>query len=215
MLASICLPPRSPRVLLDMSSLNTVQISICGESPLICHNGQTADPRNTYAKALKAISSKRKKTDSDHDEMARIEWLAGLYQFGNDLVLPDFVLEASLINGAKKSKRGPQVKCGLFVTKHASLRFPGKPETIDKKTLGELFSKGENTHSCLVRVGTSRVVRTRPIFREWSAEAVLHFDPDVLNFRDVEEIVADAGRLVGVGDMRPKFGRFSAGIQEV
>lgn len=35
-----------------MSSLPTIQIHFQGVSPLLCHNGQTADPRNTYAKAV-------------------------------------------------------------------------------------------------------------------------------------------------------------------
>ena len=58
-----------------MAQLPTVQIRFQGVSPLLCHNGQTADPRNAYSKAIKAISGKRKKTDSDYDEMARLEWL--------------------------------------------------------------------------------------------------------------------------------------------
>jgi hypothetical protein len=58
-------------------------------------------------------------------------------------------------------------------------------------------------------------MRTRPIFRRWNLEATAHFDPDVLNLRDIEEVAADAGKLVGIGDWRPKHGRFSAGIREV
>lgn len=164
---------------------------------------------------MKAVSSKRKKTDADLDELARLEWMAGLYRFGEDLVIPDYVLEATVINGAKKSKRGPQTKCGLFFTDHASLQFPGKPGTINETTLQELFEGGEFTHSAIVKVSMSKIVRTRPIFREWSLEATAQYDPDVLNFRDIEEIVTDAGRLVGIGDNRPKHGRFVAGVREV
>jgi hypothetical protein len=198
-----------------MSSLNTIQIKISGESPLLCHNGQTADPRNTYSKAIKAISSKRKKTDADFDEMARLEWLAGLYRFRDQLVIPDYVLEATFINGAKKSKRGPQAKCGLFFTEHASLEFEGKPAEITEQSLSDLFHAGDHTHSIAVRVGMAKVVRTRPIFRRWSLTAVAQYDPDVLNHRDIQEIADDAGKLVGFGDWRPKHGRFAAEIQAV
>ena len=198
-----------------MSSLSTIQITILGESPLLCHNGQTADPRNTYSKAIKAVSGKRKKTDADYEEMARLEWLAGIYRFRDDLVIPDYVLEAVFINGAKKSKRGPQAKCGLFFTEHASLVFPGKPEIINDDTLGEMFTSGEFTHTVGVKVGMAKVMRTRPMFRSWSLFATAQFDPDVLNLRDIEEIANDAGKLVGLGDWRPKHGRFNAGIQVV
>lgn len=195
-----------------MSNLPTVQIHLQGVSPLLCHNGQTADPRNTYAKAMKAISGKRKKTDADFDELARLEWLAGLYRFGDELVIPDYVLESTMIAGAKKSKRGPQAKCGLFFTDHAVLEFDGKPEAINDDTLAKMFAGGTFTHTVGVRVGMAKVMRTRPVFRNWSCAASVQYDPDVLNQRDLEEIAVDAGRLVGLGDWRPKHGRFNAEV---
>lgn len=193
-----------------MSNLPSVQIQFQGVSPLLCHNGQTADPRNTYAKAMKAVSGKRKKTDADYDEMARLEWLAGLYRIDGDLVIPDYVIESAMIKGAMKSKRGPQAKCGLFFTEHASLEFDGKPNAITDDTLSEMFAGGQFTHTIGVKVGMAKVMRTRPIFRNWSITATAQYDPDVLNMRDVEEIAADAGKLVGIGDWRPKHGRFEA-----
>jgi hypothetical protein len=198
-----------------MTQLPAVQIHFQGVSPLLCHNGQTADPRNTYSKAIKGISSKRKKVDADYDEMARLEWLAGLYLANDDLIIPDFVMESTMINGAKKSKRGPQAKCGLFFTEHASLEFAGKPDVISDQTLAEMFASGDFTHTIGVKVGMAKVMRTRPMFRSWSLFATAQFDPDVLNLRDIEEMANDAGKLVGLGDWRPKHGRFNAGIQVV
>ena len=198
-----------------MTQLPAVQIHFQGVSPLLCHNGQTADPRNTYSKAIKAISGKRKKVDADYDEMARLEWLAGLYLANDDLIIPDFVIESTMINGAKKSKRGPQAKCGLFFTEHASLEFAGKPDIISDQTLAEMFASGDFTHTIGVKVGMAKVMRTRPMFRRWSFKAIAQYDPDVLNLRDVEEIAGDAGKLVGLGDWRPKHGRFEAEVLPV
>jgi hypothetical protein len=196
----------------NVSNLPALKIRLQGVSPLLCHNGQTADPRNTYAKAMKAVSSKRKKTDADLDELARLEWLAGLYRSGAELVIPDYVLESTMIGGAKKSKRGPQAKCGLFFTEHAVLDFTGKPAEINDQKLAEMFESGDFTHTIGVRVGMAKVMRTRPIFRGWSLEATAQYDPDVLNHRDIEEIAVDAGKLVGLGDWRPKHGRFDAEV---
>jgi len=195
-----------------MSNLPEIKIHMQGVSPLLCHNGQTADPRNTYAKAMKAVSSKRKKTDADFDELARLEWLAGIYRSADDLVIPDYVIESAMIAGAKKSKRGPQAKCGMFFTEHALLEFDGKPDAINDDTLAGMFESGQFTHTIGVRVGMAKVMRTRPIFRNWSCIAIAQYDPDVLNLRDIEEIAADAGKLVGIGDWRPKHGRFLAEV---
>jgi hypothetical protein len=196
----------------NMSQLPTVQIRFQGVSPLLCHNGQTADPRNAYSKAMKGISGKRKKTDSDYDELARLEWLAGLYRVDGDLVIPDYVIESAMIGGAKKSKRGPQAKCGLFFTEHASLLFEGKPDVIDDETLAEMFASSIFTHTVGVKVGMAKIMRTRPMFRHWRINATAQYDPDVLNIGDVAEIAADAGKLVGLGDWRPKHGRFEAEV---
>ena len=196
----------------SMSNLPTVQIQLQGVSPLLCHNGQTADPRNTYAKAMKAVSGKRKKTDADYDELARLEWLAGLYRIDGDLVIPDYVIESAMIKGAMKSKRGPQAKCGLFFTEHSSLEFDGKPAAITDDTLSEMFESGGFTHTIGVKVGMAKVMRTRPVFRNWSITITAQYDPDVLNMRDVEDIAIDAGKLVGIGDWRPKHGRFNAEV---
>ena len=195
-----------------MSNLPEIKINMLGVSPLLCHNGQTADPRNTYAKAMKAVSSKRKKTDADFDELARLEWLAGIYRSADDLVIPDYVIESAMIAGAKKSKRGPQAKCGMFFTEHALLEFDGKPDAINDDTLAGMFESGQFTHTIGVRVGMAKVMRTRPIFRNWRCIAMAQYDPDVLNLRDIEEIAADAGKLVGIGDWRPKHGRFLAEV---
>nr|BAR23530.1 hypothetical protein [uncultured Mediterranean phage uvMED] len=195
--------------------MQKIQFHIKGESPLILHNGHLADPRNPFAKAIKAISGKRKKTDADFDEMARLEFHASLYLSNDDLVIPDYVLEATFINGAKKSKRGMDAKTALFFTEHASLRFADKPCVIDDETINKLFTEGNHTHTALVKVGTSKVSRTRAVFAEWECVADALYDPDYLNFSAIQEIASDAGRQVGIGDWRPKHGRFTVEVTEV
>jgi hypothetical protein len=157
---------------------------------------------------MKAVSGKRKKTDADYDEMSRLEWLAGLYRSEDDLLIPDHVIESLMIAGAKKQKLGTQARCGLYFTQHATLDFQGKPHVINDDTLAEMFESGDFTHKVRAKVGMARVMRTRPIFRHWVCMAEFQYDPDVLNRRDVEGIASAAGRFVGMGDWRPKHGRF-------
>ena len=179
---------------------------------MLLHNGQLADPRNIYAKALKAVTTKRKKTDADYEEIAKLEWMASLYRFNDDLVLPDYMVEGVFIQGAKKSRRAPDARAGIYVINHASLLYPGKPASIDDAVLEAMFASGDYVHTAQAVVNSKKVMRTRPIFREWSALVEMQYDPDVLNLRDVEQFVTDAGRLSGVGDWRPKHGRFEAKV---
>lgn len=57
----------------------TLVIDMMGKTPLLTHNSQLSDPLNPWSKKLKSITSKKKKTDADHEEAARIEWKGGLY----------------------------------------------------------------------------------------------------------------------------------------
>lgn len=179
-----------------------------GIFPILLHNGQTADPLNKFSKQLKVISSKRKKTDEDHHEMARIEWHAGLYVNADGrLILPSDFLEATIINGAKKKKNGTKFRSAVFVTEDCELVIPKKYKTAE-----ELWNYEEFRDSRGVRVGQAKVIRTRPIFREWSVDVPVTYDPNQVNEAEIDSAMEDAGSMVGFGDFRPKYGRFDVTV---
>jgi hypothetical protein len=180
-----------------------LSLTIVGTAPLVMHNGQTADPLNKYAKMLKAISAKRKKTEADYEELARIEFVAGLYMDRNGPVIPARVLEATVAAGARKSKLGKQVQAGVIVERHAPLIYDGPRMTK------ELFEDERFRLAVPVRVGQVKVVRTRPIFVSWSAVIELSYLEDIVNPTDLTGAVRAAGLLVGLGDWRPRYGRFA------
>lgn len=159
---------------------------------------------NKFAKALKQITSKRVRTDADILEMARIEFLAGLYMSESGPVLPAQLIDAALINGAKKSKEGVSAKSGLFCPEHAPLEYDG-PRTAD-----ELWEDDRFRHSALVKVGMARVVRTRPIFESWTATVKINVEESVVNPSRVDDWIVTTGSIVGLGDWRPRYGRYEA-----
>lgn len=175
---------------------------IKGVSPLLQHNGQLADPLNKWAKEMKKISGKRAKTEADFAELARLEFMGGLYLHNGEPCLPGELLEAAFVEGAKKLRKGQQAKAGIIVDGFASLAYDG-PRKPD-----ELWEDESFRLTAGVRVQRNRVMRTRPIFRDWSVQVDVDFMPDVLNKTDIDEIVAACGRVVGLGDWRPRFGRF-------
>jgi hypothetical protein len=176
-------------------------ISSC---PMIQHNGQTADPLNKWAKLIKQISSKRTKTDADYEEMARLEFLAALYLNEQGPIIPAYVIDSLVINGAKKSKEGMIAKSGCFCLEHACLEYNGP------RTAAELWECEEYRFSAIVKVGTARVSRMRPIFRNWSAAVTLNIEDTTVNVARVDDWLTVAGTQVGIGDWRPQYGRFTA-----
>jgi hypothetical protein len=183
--------------------LQKLKVTIRGVSPFLSHNGQTADPLNAFSKQLKAVTSKRKKTDEDYAEMSRIEWHAGLYVNADGyVVLPATLMESCLVEGAKKSKLGKAFKSAVFIDADSLMKIG------TTKKAAELWEDARYRDVRGVRVGTSRVMRTRPIFHNWEADVEIMFDDEQVNQADVEQALNDAGSKCGVGDFRPRFGRF-------
>lgn len=185
-----------------------VRLSIEGTAPLLMHNIRLADPLNPIVKAMKAISSKRKKTDDDLAQLARLEFEGGLYVLP-DLgpYLPGANVEKCLIEGGRITKQGKQVERGLLVTDNeVPLLYQG-PRTVD-----DLWSDENFRSSMAVKVGQSRVMRMRPVFRSWAVDVDAEVDPGMLALDVLESIVEDAGAKVGLGDYRPRYGRFTATV---
>lgn len=177
---------------------------LTGSAPFIPHNGQLADPTNKWAKLMKQISSKRNKTDADYEEMARLEFFGGLYVGADGPVIPASNIEAFLIGAAKKRSEGNLAKAGMFVDTHASLEYIG-PRTAD-----ELWNDDNFRFSKGVAVNRARVMRMRPIFKEWQVTIEVNYDDEQINPSTLDIWGKIAGDVIGVGDWRPKYGRFEA-----
>lgn len=184
-------------------ALKPLKFKIVGvASALIMHNGDLANPLGKFAKAIKAISAKRKKTDADFEQMAKLEFFGSLYMKDGVPVIPAFVVEATIISGAKKAKRGNDAKAGIFCMADAVLEYEG-PKGVE-----ELWADERFRIQCGVRVGQARVIRTRPKFDKWSIVVELTYDDQILNEADVRDFLIKAGAEVGFCDWRPKHGRF-------
>lgn len=175
-----------------------------GVSPLMMHNGQLADPLNPYAKAIKQITAKRKKTDADHEEIGRLEWHGSLYLTGGKLCVPFHAQRATLYNAAKTLRLGPKVKAGLFVYDHAILQYDG-PMDLDVLWANERFRDRRN-----MGVNGSTIMRTRPIFETWSLDIVITYNDELLNNSEVDQFVNIGGMQIGLLEDRPTHGRYKA-----
>jgi hypothetical protein len=181
----------------------TLKVKIVGIAPFIMHNGQTADPLNKFARAMKEISGKKGKTEADFEELARIEYLAGLYMGEKGPVIPSVMLESVIAKGAAKAKKGKLAAAGVIVERNADLEYKG-PKTADELVKDDRFRL-----VAAVRIGQQKVMRTRPIFRDWAATLEIKYLDDIINERDLLTALRAAGMYVGVGDWRPRNGRFA------
>lgn len=167
------------------------------------HCGQLADPLNRWTKALKAVTGKRMKTEADHEEMARLEWLGSLYLQDGQPCIPGIAMQATLINAAKTLKKGPKAKAGLLCESNFTLVYDGP---TDPATLWEDERFRDRTAMVVER---SRVMRTRPIFFPWSVSISVAFNDELLNVSDVNAFVAIGGHTIGLLESRPRYGRYT------
>jgi hypothetical protein len=175
---------------------------ITSVAPLILHNGQLADPLNYYAKEMKKIAGKRHKTEADLEELARLEWHGSLYVSAGQVCIPGELLEAHLVEAARKLRKGQQAKAGLFCDGTFHLVYPGPTE------LHALWADETFRLSTGVRVQRSRLIRTRPIFPTWRLAAEVLYNPSQLNLSEIQEFFRIGGEQIGLGDWRPRFGRY-------
>ena len=183
-----------------------VTLKITGLTPLIVHNGQLADPLNKFSKAIKAVTGKRKKVDADYEELARLEFLGGLYLKDSRPCMPSQALEAMMISAAKKQRKGADFKSGMLIEESPYIEYDG-PTNPDELWADERFRIVAG-----VKVSQSRVMRTRPQFLQWSLQFGVTYIEELLNKRDIIEVATIAGWQIGLCEWRPKFGRFKADV---
>jgi hypothetical protein len=187
--------------------IQTIQLKMTGLRPLVMHNGLMADPTNPLTRRIKEIVSKgsKKLTDADYEERDWLEWQAGLY-WSEDCgaYIPSDNIERCIQLGAQKSRIGKDVAAAVFCSESAiKLQYDGP------KDMRKLYDAGNFILRKGVAVQKSRLIRIRPMFPTgWKLQFQLEFDDNIINAKNLLKAVSDAGMLIGLGDWRPKFGRF-------
>lgn len=183
-------------------------LDITGKVPLLMHSARLSDPIDPATRAMAKISGKRKKTDEDHAELARLEHVGSLYLDEQGPFMPGANIEACLFRAASKYKLMSALKTALLVPGEANpLLYKGPRDAAG------LWADGGFTHRASVKVGQARVMRTRPVFHAWAVVVSGELDTEVIDPDAFVQIVDTAGRLIGLGDWRPRFGRFGAEVK--
>jgi hypothetical protein len=99
-------------------------------------------------------------------------------------------------------------KAGVFCDGMFQLRVDGKAATTQRCFLDPRYQ-----YTRPAKIGTSKIMRTRPRFDAWSVEIEIQYLPEIVTRRDVEDALARAGSIKGIGDWRPRFGRFSSVVK--
>lgn len=194
--------------------MSKFEINLTGTQPLVMHNSRLVNPFDPYTRALKALTSKRGKTDDDQLEIAATEFQGGLY-FNDELgpVIPRKILFANIVAGAKFDKLGATVpRSGLaFDQPDYRLEYDGP------RSREGLWGDDESQFRLYTEVGvqSNKIMRMRPVFNDWSLMYTVELDTSILGADQFAVAVQKGGKLVGIGDWRQLNGRFAADVTEL
>lgn len=202
--------------------MKSIKIKLTGMTYLLIHNDQGADPLNIYSKKIKQISSKKKKTEADNEIMARLEWESGLYLFDGQIKIPAENVERCIEEGGKKNKKGKDIRKFIQINDDfLSLKYNGEiikgilqPKSIDDipiVNLDKFFSDFSDRRA--VKIGKNKIMRTRPIFRDWSLVFELLYEEKSINKEEIILACEIAGREIGLCEHNiQRFGRFNVEV---
>ena len=109
-------------------------------------------------------------------------------------------------DGAKKSRLGKDFAAAVFVSEHEAVIHHRK----SGKSKEDIYADPAFTIRKGVKVQLARIIRIRPMIPSgWWLHCTIEFDESIVNEAQVLASTQEAGSLCGIGDWRPKFGRFS------
>lgn len=177
---------------LELSIPYRVEVQIRGEADLLFHRWNC---EAVAAKAKAAKGSAAKKTDDLQSYVYRNP--------AGELCIPGEYLRQAIIAAAKyrQDPRSPR-KSAMDLVKAAVVSL------TPLASLG--VTEWDYEHRCRVQVQRNGVTRVRPAIQAgWTATFVLMVNlPEYVSSGMLHGLLSDAGRLIGIADFRPTYGRF-------
>jgi hypothetical protein len=178
--------------IIEISQPYNVEVTIVGVAPIMFHRWNV---ESNEAKGRSKKGSIERKTDDVETFVYRNP--------KGELCIPGEYLRGAIVNAAKfqQDPRSPR-KSAADLFKAAII------------SLTPLASMGVKTWDYLdkrrVLIQRNAVTRSRPAMSEgWKATFILMVNlPEYISQKMLHEVLSNAGRLVGLGDFRPSFGRF-------
>ena len=177
--------------------------SFRGLSPLVCRNGAAGLDTRSPANIEKGEITRKKtsdRTEVDDVRLRELECLTTLYL--DEGGAPTFACDS--VSGQHRNRR-PQVETRPQSSGRAG---GGSSGTLPTTTTALGTTPEELARSCQfttgVRVGGSRVLRTRARFDQWAATILVETDPELVDRDQLLRWLDIGGRRVGVGDWRPR-----------
>lgn len=180
-------------ITLPPMSLQTIKLTVIGDSALICHAWSAKAKKQMLDKQMKKAVEKRAAKDPERD------YEESLYHYpGGGFGFPAVGFKAAMVSACRFAD-------GVKMTElRGALHIIGDMVKIE----GEPRPRED-----MVRVGMGVAdIRYRGEFPKWRAQLTITFNASVISAEQIANLLNIAGFGVGVGEWRPErngsFGRF-------
>lgn len=174
----------------------TVEVSLKGTTPFLFHRWSNEAVAAQQAAKKNSIVKKSDNVES--------------YVFRNEnkaLCVPAEYVRMSLINSAKYDQHPQKPRASAFDLFKAGIVC--SPELCELND-GEVY-EWDFLDQRRVVIQRSSITRSRPAMKTgWEIDLeITSLLPDLIDFNFLNKTLIRAGQLIGVGDFRPSFGRFT------
>jgi len=173
------------QVELPKLNIQTMQVTLIGDSSLICHAWDSDTKREMLEKQMKKAKQARKAKDPQKDfEGSMYKYPGGGYGF------PTIAFKAAAVDACTHIADLTKVAArGTFHIGGELVKIEGKPTPRED----------------MVRVGMGKAdLRYRGEFKEWRTTFSLRFNANMLSPEQILNLFNTAGFAVGVGEWRPQ-----------
>lgn len=185
---------------IELSNPYSVTVDIEGTADILFHRWNC---EAVEAKANAAKGSKAKKSDDIASYVYRCPDT-------NEICIPGEYLRQAIIHAAKfrQDPRSPR-KSAMDLYK------AGVVTTTQLASLG--VTEWDYEHKARVQVQRNGITRVRPAMNKgWKCSVSFNVNiPEYIRQDDLHDLISYSGKLVGIGDFRPTYGRFKVNSFEV
>lgn len=202
--------PRKPA---DNGSDGTsfISLNIVGTSPLMVNSPRGIDPRDPIGKQIKLITDKgADMTDEDQEMVLRLKFEQSLYwekEIGP--YLPAYNIITSFQKAAGLTRKGQTIVRGvhLISSDQRPIEYDG-PREIDP-----MWDAGYADVRPVKPRNAGAVLGSRAMFKVWKISGLeVMLDLEQINRRNFLGFAALAGKVMGVGTYRRRYGRFAVWV---
>lgn len=188
--------------------MKLVHAIIEGTSPLLQHRFPDDGALEETSNAVET----RDKYADDWKKAAYVTENGDLYQ---PAIHIEECLKKAAVNYKVAGRRGKTFKdafsAGIFVRPDFIPHGIKMPDQISRDPSGRVYCDVRP-----VRVQRARVMRQRFAFAVgWRLAFDIEFNEDLVDAKVIQKVLQDGGEQVGIGDFRPRFGRFRVASFEI